>query len=41
MPLRDTADARDARGGLLPSGVYWAQLDAQGTRRTTRLVLVR
>ena len=34
-------DARDSRGGVLPSGVYWAQLDAQGTRRTTRLVLVR
>lgn len=34
-------DARARDGRVLPSGVYWAQLDAQGVRRTARLVLVR
>ena len=34
-------DARSRDGGVLPSGVYWAQLDLFATRRTARLVLVR
>lgn len=34
-------DARSRDGGVLSSGVYWAQLDLFGTRRTARLILVR
>jgi flagellar hook assembly protein FlgD len=36
-----TWDGRDARGRPAPSGIYWAQAEAPGAKRSVRILRLR